>query len=82
MLQIKFTVQVTTLPNCDDITRFDGTEFTREPPELVQHFSFIGGVHIVARALHVLSLIWFGCIARLSQWGGGGGNFLIQIIST
>jgi hypothetical protein len=23
--QQKFTVQVTTLPDCDDITRFDGT---------------------------------------------------------
>ncbi len=22
--------------------------------------------------LHVLNLIWFGYIARLSQWGGGG----------
>jgi hypothetical protein len=25
MLRQKFTVQVTTLPGCDDITRFDGT---------------------------------------------------------
>jgi hypothetical protein len=25
MQQQKFTVQVTTLPDCDDITRFDGT---------------------------------------------------------
>ena len=25
VLQQKFTVQVTTLANCDDITRFDGT---------------------------------------------------------
>ncbi len=25
MLQQKFIVQVTTLPDCDDITRFDGT---------------------------------------------------------
>jgi hypothetical protein len=25
MLQKKFTVHVTTLPDCDDITRFDGT---------------------------------------------------------
>jgi hypothetical protein len=31
-----------------------------------------GGVHIGARAPHVLNLILFGCIARLSQWGGGG----------
>ncbi len=34
--------------------------------------SFIGGVHNGARALHVLDLIWFGNIAKLSQWGGGG----------
>ncbi len=32
--------------------------------------SFIVGVHIGARALHVLNLISFGNIARLSQWGG------------
>ncbi len=25
MLRQKFTVQVTTLPDCDDITQFDGT---------------------------------------------------------
>ncbi len=31
--------------------------------------SFKGVVHIGARA-HVLNLIWFGNIARLSQWGG------------
>ncbi len=42
--------------------------------------SFIGGVHIGARALHVPNLILFGCIARLSQWRGG--NFLVQMIST
>jgi hypothetical protein len=36
--------------------------------ELVQHFhSFIGGVHIGARALLDINLIWFGYIARLSQ---------------
>jgi hypothetical protein len=29
--------------------------------------SFIGGVHIGSRALHVLNLIWFGCVARLSH---------------
>ncbi len=47
------------------------TELTRGPPELVQHFR-IEGVHIGPRALHVLNLIWFGCIPRLSQWGEGG----------
>jgi hypothetical protein len=26
MLQQKFIVQVTTLPDCDDITRFDGSQ--------------------------------------------------------
>jgi hypothetical protein len=34
--------------------------------------SLIGGVHIGARALRDVNLIWFGSIARLSQWGGGG----------
>ncbi len=48
------------------------TELTIEPPRVSSALSFIGGVHIGARALHVLNLIWFGCIARLSQWGGGG----------
>jgi hypothetical protein len=43
------------------------------PPQLVQHFGLSGGVHIGARALHVLNLIRFGYIACLSQWGGGGG---------
>ncbi len=47
-------------------------ELTRGPLEIVHHFRFKGGVHIGARALHVLNLIWFGYIARLSQWGGGG----------
>ncbi len=28
MLRQKFTVQVTTLPDCDDITRFDGRLWT------------------------------------------------------
>jgi hypothetical protein len=46
-------------------------ELTRGPPVLVQHFR-LGVVHIGTRALHVLNWIWFGCIARLYQWGGGG----------
>ncbi len=37
-------------------------ELSKGPPELVQHF----------RSLHVLSLIWFGYISRLSHCGGGG----------
>ncbi len=40
---------------------------------------FYRGVHIDARALHVLNLIWFGNIARLSQCEEGG-NFLFQMI--
>ncbi len=42
----------------------------RAPPSSA--LLFIGRVHIGAMALHVLHLIWFGYIARLSQWGGGG----------
>jgi hypothetical protein len=45
----------------------------RPPSYSSSSLSFIEGVHIGARALHVLNLIWFGYIARLSQWGGGGG---------
>jgi hypothetical protein len=48
------------------------TELTREPPKVSSPLLFKGGVHIGARALHVLNLIWFGYIARLSLWGGGG----------
>ncbi len=49
--------------------RSQNTELTRGPTELLQ---FIRVVHICARALHVLNLIWFGNISRQSQWGGGG----------
>ncbi len=35
-----------------------------------------------ARALYVLNFIWFGYIARLSQSGKEGGNFLVQMIIT
>ncbi len=45
-------------------------ELTRGPPEVSS--ALIGGAHIDARTLHVLNLIWFGNISRLSQWGGGG----------
>jgi hypothetical protein len=49
------------------------TELTRGPPEFVQHFSFIGGVHIGAR---------YG-LAKLFAYPSGeeGGYFLVQIIS-
>jgi hypothetical protein len=33
MLQQQFAVQVTTLPHCDDITRFDGTPVLYEKNE-------------------------------------------------
>ncbi len=39
------------------------------------------GVNIGAGALLDINLIWFDCIARISQCGGGG-ILLIQIIST
>jgi hypothetical protein len=44
------------------------TELTRG---LSSALLFKRGVHIGARALHVLNLIWISKIARLSQWGGG-----------
>jgi hypothetical protein len=40
------------------------------------------GLHISARAPHAINWIWFGYIARLFQWGGGGGILLVQMIST
>jgi hypothetical protein len=39
--------------------------------------SFTRGVHIGASALLDPKLIWFGCIASLSQWGEGG-NLLVH----
>jgi hypothetical protein len=47
------------------------TELTIAGPLVSSALSFIAGIHIGARALHVLNLILFGWIARLSQWGGG-----------
>ncbi len=41
-------------------------------PRVSSALSSIGGVHIGARGLNVLNLIWFGYITRLSHWGGGG----------
>jgi hypothetical protein len=43
--------------------------------------SLIGGVHIGARAVLDINLIWLDSIARLSQWGGGGA-LLVQMTST
>jgi hypothetical protein len=54
------------------MSRSQSNELTRGPPEVSSALLFIGGVHIGTRALHVLNLIWFVCIARLSQCGGGG----------
>jgi hypothetical protein len=42
--------------------------------------SFIGGVHINARALLYINLIWFGNIARLSRVGDEEDNFLVQMV--
>ena len=39
MLQQKITVQVTTLPDCDDITRFDGTYLAHILKKLIFYFS-------------------------------------------
>ncbi len=40
----------------------------------LSRLSVIGGVHIGARALLDIYLIWIGYTARLSQWGKGGGG--------
>ncbi len=50
--------------------------------ESVQH-SACRGALIGAMSLVVMYLIWFGYIARLSQWGGmEGGLFFAKSIST
>ncbi len=38
---------------------------------LVQHFAY-RGIRIGSWTLLVIQLKWFGYVARLSQWGGGG----------
>jgi hypothetical protein len=38
---------------------------------LLSALSLIGGFQIGAKALLDVNLIWFGYIARLSQWRGG-----------
>jgi hypothetical protein len=52
--------------------RLKSNELTRGTTELVHHFRVIGGVPIGVRALLDINLIWFGYIARLSQWEGRG----------
>jgi hypothetical protein len=56
-----------TLSDINVLLRYFLSQYSRVSFSL----SYIGGVHIGAIALHVLNLIWFGNIARLSQWGGG-----------
>jgi hypothetical protein len=56
-------------------------ELIRGTTDLVQHFRLQGEFHIGARALLDINFIWFGHIARLSRWGGGG-ILLVQIITT
>ncbi len=45
------------------------TNLLEAPPGVRSALSFIGGVLIGARALHVLNLIWFGYIARVGRSG-------------
>ncbi len=54
------------------LVNFQSTELTRGPRVSSQ------GVHIGARALLVLNLIWFGWIAHLLQWEGGVGISLFK----
>ncbi len=51
MPQQKFNVQVTTLPDCDDITRFDGTQPNKVPrnKENVQNKALNGTVLSIFR---------------------------------
>jgi hypothetical protein len=66
-----------------NIIRPQSNELTRGPPELVQHqhFRLYGMFTSAQESCMVLNIIWFGNIARQSQWGGGV-NFLVQMIST
>ncbi len=59
-------------------------ELTRGPPDFSSTFSVIEGVHIGSRALHVLSLIWFGSLAISLAYPSGeeGGISLVQMIPT
>ncbi len=50
-----------------NIEQPQSNELTRGTSELVPHFRLIGGVHIEARTLLDINLIWFRYIARLFQ---------------
>ncbi len=59
-----------------------GNELARGTIELVQHFRLKGEfASTQERGVVDINFIWFGYIARLSQWGGGS-ILLVQMIST
>ncbi len=61
--------------------RPQSNELTREPPRVSSALSFIVGIHIGARALHVLN--FYGLAISLAYPSGEeGGNLLVQKIST
>jgi hypothetical protein len=49
VLQQKYTVQVTTLADCDDITRFDGSGLLRELSEHLRNEVFFKDLHVRGR---------------------------------
>jgi hypothetical protein len=56
-------------------------ELTSRPPVLVHGTFVYRGVHMSARALHVLNLIWFGSLAvSLACPDGEEGNFFVQMM--
>ncbi len=56
-------------PSVSDEILPQSKELTRGPLSYTSALSFIGGVHIGARALHVLNLIWFGNNVKLAAGG-------------
>jgi hypothetical protein len=58
----------------------ESTELTRGVPELVQQFRLQGEFSSHRRKSAACPK--FGCITRLSQWGGGGDFHVPQMIST
>jgi hypothetical protein len=73
MLQQKFTVQVTTLPDCDDITRFDGIDELIDTNPKCRLFFNIDLQEYLA-ALICLSA---DEICQPFSWGWGG-NFYVD----